>query len=88
MAAWEARVAALEAERVDYRAVLSAVNALGANQREQAVRLSAIERDVNDLVPRVRSIEDSLTTDLLPRVRSIEDNLSDLKDLVIRALER
>ena len=33
----EARVAALEASQADYRAVLAAVNALGANQREHAV---------------------------------------------------
>jgi hypothetical protein len=29
----EARIAALEAERADYRAVLAAINALGENQR-------------------------------------------------------
>jgi len=33
----EARVAALEASQADYRAVLSAVNALGANQREHSL---------------------------------------------------
>ena len=32
LAELEARVAALEAERADYRAVLAAINALGANQ--------------------------------------------------------
>ena len=33
----EARVAALEASQADYRAVLAAVNALGANQRDHAL---------------------------------------------------
>lgn len=33
----EARVAALEASRADYGAVLSAVNALGANQRVRSL---------------------------------------------------
>ncbi|MGA5536492.1 hypothetical protein [Mycolicibacterium nivoides] len=39
----EARVAALEADRFDYRAVLTAVNALGANQREHNLRLSSVD---------------------------------------------
>jgi flavin reductase (DIM6/NTAB) family NADH-FMN oxidoreductase RutF len=36
LAELEARVAALEPERADYRTVLAAVNAIGANQREHA----------------------------------------------------
>jgi len=42
----EARVAALEASQVDYRAVLAAVNALGANQREHSLDLAAVKTDV------------------------------------------
>jgi septal ring factor EnvC (AmiA/AmiB activator) len=42
----EARVAALEASDVDYRAVLAAVNALGANQRDHALDLAAVKTDV------------------------------------------
>jgi hypothetical protein len=42
----EARVAALEASQADYRAVLAAVNALGANQREHALDLGAVKIDV------------------------------------------
>lgn len=45
----EARVAALEADRVDYRAVLSAVNALGANQREMAESQRGMRSDVTGL---------------------------------------
>jgi BMFP domain-containing protein YqiC len=33
----EARIAALEAAQADYRAGLSAVNALGANQRDHGL---------------------------------------------------
>ena len=40
LAELEVRVAALEAERADYRAVQAAVNALGVNQREHAGQLS------------------------------------------------
>jgi hypothetical protein len=39
----EARIAALEASQADYRAVLAAVNALGANQRDHGLRLTAVE---------------------------------------------
>jgi hypothetical protein len=38
----EARVAALEASQADYRAVLAAVNALGANQREHTLGFAAV----------------------------------------------
>ncbi len=74
----EARVAALEAERADYRAVLAAVNALGAIQREQAEHPSALER-------RLASMDDTLA-DTNARVRSVEDSLTDVKDLLIQAL--
>src|SRR6478752_10846970 len=39
----EARVAALEASQADYGAVLAAVNALGANQREHALGLATVK---------------------------------------------
>jgi ribosomal protein L29 len=42
----EARVAALEAAQADYRAVLAAMNALGANQREHAPGLVAVTTDL------------------------------------------
>jgi hypothetical protein len=42
----EARIAALEASHADYRAVLAAVNALGANQRDHALDLGAVKTDV------------------------------------------
>ena len=76
----EARVAALEASQADYRAVLAAVNALGANQREHAQRLDRVEI-------RLASVETTLD-DTNVRVRSLEDTTSEIKELLIRALER
>jgi len=49
----EARVAALEASQADYRAVLAAVNALGANQREHTLRLATVETRLTTLDTRV-----------------------------------
>lgn len=76
----EARIAALEASQADYRAVLAAVNALSANQREMADTL----RDHGD---RLVSFESKLD-DTNSRVRSLEDTTGEIKELLIRALER
>ena len=56
----EARVAALEASQADYRAVLAAINALAANQREHALGLAAVKNHlaaVKALVPLQVDIE-------------------------------
>ena len=76
----EARVAALEAAQADYRAVLTAVNALGANQREHSLRLAAVEAKVDDLGGQM--------ADTNARVRSLEEGQAEIKDLLIRALDR
>jgi len=76
----EARVAALEAAHADYRAVLAAVNALGANQREHSLRLASVET-------RLGSVEIKLD-DTNARVRSLEEGQAEIKDLLIRALDR
>ncbi|WP_051898747.1 hypothetical protein [Sciscionella sediminilitoris] len=76
----EARLAALEAERADYRAVLTAVNALGENQREQNTQLRELKRDVP-------SVKHDLG-DTGARVRSIEERLAGVEDLLVRALGR
>lgn len=73
----EARVAALEATQADYRAVLTAVNALGANQREHSQRLAAVESELAEVKTEMRGFR-----------RSTEENLAEIKDLVIRALDR
>jgi ABC-type transporter Mla subunit MlaD len=76
----EARIAALEAERVDYRAVLTAVNALGANQREHAEQLRNVGARLTVLEDRTQTIDD--------RTRSMEENLAEVKDLLVRTLDR
>ena len=73
----EARVAALEATQADYRAVLTAVNALGANQREHSQRLAAVESELAEVKTEMRGFRGST-----------EENLAEIKDLLIRALDR
>ena len=83
----EARVAALEASRADYRAVLAAVNALGVNQREipttvreHTARLDRVEAKVDQLVAK--------SGDTNARVRSLDEGQAEIKDLLVRALDR
>ncbi|BBZ18574.1 hypothetical protein [Mycolicibacterium gadium] len=75
----EARVAALEASQADYRAVLSAVNALGANQREHSQRMIGVET-------RLTAVESGLA-DLRQETRAgfrtVEEHIAELKDLII-----
>ena len=68
----EARVAALEASQADYRAVLAAVNVLGANQREHAIRLTTLETELADFRTETRG-----------RFRSVDEQLAEIKDLII-----
>lgn len=83
----EARVAALEASQADYRAVLTAVNASGANQREMALTLRDVKSDVAELKTDVSELKRGLG-DTNARVRSLEDGVSEIKDLLIQALDR
>ena len=80
MAELEARIAALEAERGDYRAVLAAINALGANQRDLTTRVGEVEG-------RLGTVE-ATAQDTNIRVRSLEDGMAEMKDLLVRALDR
>jgi hypothetical protein len=83
----EARVAALEASQADYRAVLAAVNALGVNQREHSTKLTAVETRLTAVKTRLGTLENKMD-DTNARVRSLEDNTSEIKELLIRSLER
>ena len=83
----EARVAALEASQADYRAVLTAVNVLGANQREHSQRLAAVEAKVGDMDGRVADLSVQMA-DTNARVWSLEEGQAEIKDLLIRALDR
>lgn len=83
----DARVGALEASQADYRAVLAAVNALGANQREHAERLTRVGTRLDRVESRLTSVEFKLD-DTNTRVRCLKDTTSEIRDLLINALER
>ena len=80
----EVRVAALEAAQADYRAVLTAVNALGANQREHSQRLSSVESGLAAVESELAEVK----TEMRGFRRSTEENLAEIKDLLVRALDR
>ena len=75
----EARVAALEASQADYRAVLAAVNALGANQREHALGLAAV---TTDLAAVKKDLAD-FRQETRSTFRSVDEQLAEIKGLII-----
>ena len=82
----EARVAALEASQADYRAVLAAVNALGANQREHAVGLGAVNTDLSAVKADLAAVTIELgdfRTETRATFRSVDEQLAEIKDLII-----
>ena len=89
----EARVAALEADRVDYRGVLTAINALGENQRDLVMGQRKLESNQRMLEENQRKLESNLrrleskVDDLSSRFRSMEENFAEVKDLLVRALD-
>ena len=83
----EARVAALEASQADYRAVLAAVNALGVNQRDLAGNQRDMAATLAGHGVRLNSLELKLD-DTKTRVRSLEETTLEIKELLIRALDR
>jgi hypothetical protein len=82
----EARVAALEASQADYGAVLAAVNALGANQRDHALRLSGVETKLAAVETNLTTVETELAdfrTEARGRFRSVDEQLAEIKDLIV-----
>jgi ABC-type transporter Mla subunit MlaD len=75
----EARVAALEASQADYRAVLSAVNALGANQRDHAFELAAVKTDVAGVKTELAEFR----AETRATFRSVDEHLAEIRDLII-----
>jgi hypothetical protein len=98
----EARVAALEADRADYRAVLAAVGALAGRVSGAEVKIDAHREAVNALGEKVAGFQAEVRQrfDSLDRNReedrgeaaafrrSVEDGQAELKDLVLQAQER
>jgi hypothetical protein len=82
----EARVAALEASQADYRAVLAAVNALGANQRDHSLRFASVETRLGGVDTRLSAVETELADfrqETRGRFRSVDEQLAEIKDLII-----
>jgi hypothetical protein len=68
----EARIAALVASQADYRAVLGAVNAVGANRRDHALRLTSVETELADFRTETRA-----------GFRLVDEQLTEIKELII-----
>jgi len=82
----EARVAALEASQADYGAVLAAVNAQGANQRELAMTVREHGSRLTAVETRLTSVETELTDfrqETRGRFRSVDEQLAEIKDLIV-----
>lgn len=75
----EARIAALEASQADYRAVIAAINALGANQRE----LTATVRDHGRRLDTVETSLADFRQETRANFRTVDEHLTEIKDLVI-----
>jgi ABC-type transporter Mla subunit MlaD len=82
----EARVAALEASQADYRAVLAAVNALGANQRDHALGLDAVKKNLATVTADLAAVTTELADfrhETRATSRSLDEQLAEIKDLII-----
>jgi ABC-type transporter Mla subunit MlaD len=75
----EARVAALEASEADYGAVLAAVNALGATQREHSQRLTTVETDLADFRIEMTDFRQESRANF----RTVDEQLAEIKDLIV-----
>lgn len=81
----EARVAALEASQADYRAVL-ATKALGTNQREHSLRLTAVETGVTGVKTDLADFRIEMADfrqETQGRFRSVDEQLAEIKDLIV-----
>lgn len=79
-----ARVAALEANQADYRAVL---NPPGANQREIATTVREHTGRLDRVTTKVGQLA-AKSDDTNARVRSLEEGQAEIKDLLLRALDK
>jgi hypothetical protein len=75
----EARIAALEASQADYRAVLAAINALGANQREHAFSLADVKTDIAEFKAEFGDFRQETRATF----RTVDEQLAEIKDLII-----
>lgn len=69
------------------RAVLAAVNALGANQREMALTLADHTRQLAEHTRQLAELTNG-QAELRAGQRSLDEHFAEVKDLLIRALDR
>jgi uncharacterized coiled-coil protein SlyX len=74
----EARVAALEAQQADYRAVLTTVNALAVQTRAQFDRMGTRIDQVEQKLDQKLDRQEAMT-----RFNTVDEHLAELKDLII-----
>ncbi len=67
-----------EASHADYRAVLAAVNALGANQREHALGLAGVQTDLATVKADVGAVKTDVA-ELKTEMRAVKTDMAALK---------
>ena len=67
------------AAQTDYGAVLAAVNALGANQREHSLRLTAVEGGLGE----VKSELADFRQETRAGFRTVDEHIAEIKDLIV-----
>src|SRR5438309_2093737 len=94
----EARVAVLEAQQADYQAVLTTINALAVQTREQfdrvdrrldehTARFDRVDRRLDEHTARFDRVDRRLD-EHTARFNSIDEHMAELKDLMIQILDR
>jgi len=72
-------MATLENSQADYRAVLAAVNALGANQRDHALRLDTVTTRLDTVTTELADFRQETRA----ASRSVDEQLAEIKDLIV-----
>jgi chromosome segregation ATPase len=66
---------------------LAAIDALGQNQRDLTERVTSVETKLGTVETKLGAVETKLD-DTGARMRPIEDGMAEVKDLLVRALDR
>ena len=67
------------ASHADYGAVLAAVNALGANQREHSLRLTAVESGLVEVKSELADFRQETRSGF----RTVDEHIAEIKDLIV-----
>ncbi|RWA20873.1 hypothetical protein [Mycolicibacterium elephantis] len=66
--------------------MLTAINALGVNQRDHTARLIGVETRLTGVETRLTSVENELADfrqEARARFRSVDEHLAEIKDLIV-----